>query len=82
MAVTTDPSQALHDRSGRTLAYLKTEAGWDYSVEAVRSGTAESRTYGERPVEEFDAITATETEARDQGKGIWGPPCWTEHRAG
>ena len=40
VAFTPDPSQDATDRYGRTLAYLDKADGWDYSIEAVRAGTA------------------------------------------
>jgi micrococcal nuclease len=40
VAFATDPSQGMHDRYGRTLAYLDKADGWDYLVEAARAGVA------------------------------------------
>jgi micrococcal nuclease len=71
----TDPSQDLHDRYGRTLAYLVKADGWDYSVEAARAGTAHSYVYASVPVQRHAQIAAAEQEARDAGRGLWGPPC-------
>jgi micrococcal nuclease len=76
VAVVTDPTQDRTDRYGRTLAYLVRADGWDYSVEATRAGTALSYVYGGRPVERYGAIEAAEKEARDSGRGLWGPPCF------
>jgi micrococcal nuclease len=72
----TDPTQGMTDRYGRTLAYLVRADGWDYSVEAARAGTAQSYVYGGRPVSQYDAIAAAEEEARNAGRGLWGPPCF------
>lgn len=38
VSVITDSTQDLHDRYGRTLAYLDKPGNWDYSVEAARAG--------------------------------------------
>jgi micrococcal nuclease len=75
VALVTDPTQDRTDRYGRTLAYLVRADGWDYSVEAARAGTAKSYVYGGVPVSRYGAIEAAETEARDAGRGLWGPPC-------
>lgn len=75
VALVTDPTQDRTDRYGRTLAYLVREDGFDYAVEAARAGAARSYVYGGRPVSRHDAIVAAEREARDAGRGLWGPPC-------
>jgi micrococcal nuclease len=73
--VVTDPTQDTTDRFGRTLAYLVRADGWDYSVEAARAGAAQSYVYDHHPVSRYAAIELAETEARDAGHGLWGPPC-------
>lgn len=60
----------------RTLAYLVRADGWDYSVEAARAGTARSYVYDGVPVSRHNSIQAAESEARDAGRGLWGPPCF------
>jgi micrococcal nuclease len=72
----TDPSQGLHDRYGRTLAYLQKPDGWDYSVEAARAGAAKSYVYQHKPASEYPMISAAEQEAIDAQRGLWGPPCY------
>jgi micrococcal nuclease len=76
VALITDSTQGLHDRYGRTLAYLVRADGWDYSVEAARAGAAKSYVYQGRPVYRYDQIVAAETEARGAQQGLWGPPCY------
>lgn len=76
VALIGDPTQDSHDRYGRTLAYLVKADGWDYSVEAARAGTARSVVFGRNPVQQQGAIEAAEREARDSGRGLWGPPCF------
>jgi micrococcal nuclease len=76
VAFVTDASQDQHDRFGRTLAYLDKADGWDYSVEAARAGAAHSYVYRGVPVERYAQIEAAEQEARDAGRGLWGPPCF------
>jgi micrococcal nuclease len=75
VAMATDPTQDQYDRYGRTLAYLVTADGWDYSVEAARAGAAHSYVYHDRPVEKAPEIDAAEQQARDAARGLWGPPC-------
>jgi micrococcal nuclease len=76
VALVTDLTQDRTDRFGRTLAYLVRADGWDYSVEAARAGAAHSYVYGGVPVSRYGSIEAAETEARDAGRGLWGPPCF------
>lgn len=76
VAVVPDPTQDRTDRYGRTLAYLVGADGWDYSVEAARAGAGHSYIYNGKPVLRYVAIVAAEAEARDAGRGLWGPPRW------
>jgi micrococcal nuclease len=76
VALQPDPTQDRTDRYGRTLAYLVRADGWDYSVEAVRAGTAKSYVYGGIPVSRHDAIAAAQSEAMATQRGLWGPPCF------
>lgn len=76
VALVTDPTQGVHDRYGRTLAYLEKADGWDYSTEAARAGTARAYVYQGRPAVRFPAIAAAEDEARGANRGLWGPPCY------
>lgn len=75
VAIVYDATQGLHDRFGRTLAYLIKGDGWNYSVEAARAGTAHAYVY-DTPVEKHDEIAAAESEARAAGRGLWGAPCF------
>jgi micrococcal nuclease len=75
VAIVTDPSQDSHDRYGRTLAYLDRPGGWDFSVEAARVGAARVYVYGHHPAARTPEIEAAESEARQAGRGLWGPPC-------
>ncbi|BBY98279.1 thermonuclease family protein [Mycolicibacterium fallax] len=75
VAIIYDPGQELHDRWGRTLAYLVKGDGWDYSVEAARAGMAHAYVFGGKPVARYPQIAAAESEARAAGRGLWGPPC-------
>lgn len=76
MVLTPDPTQDRTDRYGRTLAYLDTPDGWDYSVEAARAGAARAYVYRGRPVARAGEIAAAEADARAAGRGLWGPPCF------
>ena len=64
----------MHDRYGRTLAYLNKADAWDYSVEAARAGAARSYVYDDRPAQRAGEIQAAEEQARQAGAGLWGPP--------
>ncbi|OPX08349.1 thermonuclease family protein [Mycobacterium sp. AT1] len=75
VSVVTDPTQDLHDRYGRTLAYLDKPGNWDYSVEAARAGAARAYVYENSPVARAPQIAAAEDEAKQAGRGLWGPPC-------
>jgi micrococcal nuclease len=75
VAMVTDPTQDVHDRYGRTLAYLDKADGWDYSVEAARAGAAHSYIYHNHPAARADEIAAAEREAKTAGRGLWGRPC-------
>ena len=76
VALVTDPTQRLHDRYGRTLAYLDKADGWDYSVEAARAGAAHAYVYGGVPTARYPEIAAAEHEARAAARGLWGAPCF------
>jgi micrococcal nuclease len=75
VSVSTYPMQNLHDRYGRTLAYLDKQGGWDFSVEAARAGAARAYIYGQHRGVRTPQIEAAETEARQAGRGLWGAPC-------
>ena len=76
VALITDPTQGLHDRYGRTLAYLDKADGWDYSIEAARAGAAHAYVYHDVPAERSPAIAAAEQEAKAAQRGLWGAPCF------
>jgi micrococcal nuclease len=76
VAIITDPTQDLHDRYGRTLAYVEKAGGWNYSIEAARSGSAHAYVYDNSPGTRAPEIAAAEQEAKAAGRGLWGPPCF------
>ena len=76
VAIVTDPTQDLHDRYGRTLAYVEKAGGWNYSIEAARSGNAHAYVYDHSPVSRAPEIDVAEKEAKAAGRGLWGPPCF------
>ncbi len=76
VALIADPTQDRTDRYGRTLAYLDSMDGWDYSVEAARAGAARAYVYRGHPVARADDIAAAEQEARTAQRGLWGAPCY------
>jgi micrococcal nuclease len=76
VALIYDESQGVHDRYGRTLAYLDKADGWDYSTEAARAGVAHAYVYHDKPAERYPSIAAAEQEAKSAQRGLWGPPCY------
>lgn len=75
ITLTTDPTQDVHDRYGRSLAYVNLADGRDFGVESVRSGMARSYVYDGKPVSRYPDISSAENEARAALRGLWGPPC-------
>ncbi len=74
VTLVTDPSQPPTDRSGRRLASLRTESGFDYAVLAAQAGMV--RYYDSAPpVAQAKEIKAGQAEAEKAGRGLWGPPC-------
>jgi endonuclease YncB( thermonuclease family) len=69
VAIIYDATQGMHDRYGRTLAYLVKGDGWNDAVEAARAGTAHAYIYDNSPVERYAEIAAAEQEARAAGPG-------------
>ena len=76
VAFVTDPTQDRTDGFGRTLAYLVKGDGWNYSIEAARAGTARAYVYADNPVQLYAEIARAEQEAKEAGRGLWGPPCF------
>lgn len=76
VALVTDPSQDVHDRYGRTLAFVILPDGTNYSVAAVKAGYAHAYVFGHKPSMYAQEIAAAEQEARDARRGLWGPPCF------
>ena len=75
VALVSDPSQDSHDRYGRTLSYVEMADGRDFSVTTVAAGMARSYVYDRKPVSRYPDIAATEDQARNARRGLWGPPC-------
>lgn len=75
ITLTTDLTQDVHDRYGRSLAYVNLADGRDFGVESVRSGMARSYVYDGKPVSRYPDISNAENEARAALRGLWGPPC-------
>lgn len=70
-----DPSQDVHDRYGRTLAYVFLPDGTNYSVAAAAGGYAHSYVYKHHPSRYASEIAAAEIDAQAAGRGLWGPTC-------
>lgn len=60
----------------KTLAYVEKAGGWNYSIEAARSGSAHAYVYDNSPVTRAPEIAAAEQESKAAGRGLWGPPCF------
>jgi micrococcal nuclease len=72
----TDPTQHARDTYGRALVYLTLPDGQDYSIRAAREGYAKYYLHN-TPVQEAAQIQTAEQEARAAGRGLWGPPCYS-----
>lgn len=70
-----DPTQATTDRYGRTLGFVFTEAGSNFSVDIARAGLARSVVFGRKPVAAQPEIAEAEAQARAAGRGRWGSSC-------
>lgn len=81
VAVVTDPSQETHDRYGRTLAFVILPDGTNYSVAAVKGGYAHAYVFGHKPSIYAPEIAAAEQDARNSGRGLWGPPCFGDTKS-
>jgi micrococcal nuclease len=67
-----DPTQAVADRYGRTLAYVWTTTGRLFNLDMISDGFAHEYTY-DKPYHYQDAFRAAEAEARRQARGLWNP---------
>ncbi|HTK64709.1 MAG TPA: thermonuclease family protein [Pseudonocardia sp.] len=74
VTLVTDPSQPATDRSGRRLASLRTDNGFDYAVLAAGAGMARYYDSG-TPVAQAQDIKNAQTEAEKADRGLWGSPC-------
>jgi endonuclease YncB( thermonuclease family) len=74
ITLVSDPSQPATDKSGRRLASLRTDNGFDYAVLAAGAGMV--RYYdGGTPVAQAQDIKNAEAEAQKADRGLWGSPC-------
>lgn len=76
IALVIDPTQDATDRYGRTLAGVLLSDGRNYAVEAVRRGHGRAYLYGNKPNMWAKDIAAAEDQARQEGEGLWGAPCY------
>ena len=65
-----DPSQAVTDRYGRTLAYVWTTTGRLFNLDMISDGFAHEYTY-DTPYRYQALFRAAEAEARAQDRGLW-----------
>lgn len=66
-----DASGQARDRYGRELVYLRLADGRDVGREMIRDGFAHA--YVKYPFGRADDYRASEREAREAGRGLWGP---------
>ncbi len=66
----TDPSQDLHDKYGRLLAYVFLPDGTDVNLHMVAAGFAREYTY-DKPYEYQAQFRAAQAGAKAQGLGLW-----------
>ncbi len=72
----TDPTQDTRDRNDRLLAYVILPDGVNYSVAAAAAGAARAYVYAASSPELLaPEIASAEKEAKQAGRGLWGPPC-------
>ena len=74
VTLVSDPSQPATDKSGRRLASLRTDNGFDYAVLAAGAGMARYYDSG-TPVAQAQDIKNAQAEAEKAGRGLWGSPC-------
>lgn len=75
VGIVEDETQARTDRYGRTLSYVFTESGSNFSVDLAQAGLARSVVFGGKPVAAHQEIAAAEIEARAAKRGRWGSSC-------
>lgn len=66
----TDPTQDLHDKYGRLLAYVFLPDGTDANLHMIEAGFAREYTY-KTPYEYQAQFKAAEADARAAGRGLW-----------
>lgn len=76
IALVIDPTQDTTDRYGRTLAGVVLSDGRNYAIEAVRRGHGRAYVYGNKPSMWAKDIASAEDQARQEGQGLWGAPCY------
>jgi endonuclease YncB( thermonuclease family) len=71
VVLTSDPSQQLEDRYGRSLRYVA-KNGKDIGRSLVRAGLARVYVYDHEPFKRTRAYQATQRAAQRADRGIWG----------
>jgi micrococcal nuclease len=74
----TDPTQDVRDRYGRLLAHIHTgdRSGADTVNRAlVAAGAAKVYVFRGRAFTHLEQYRAAERRAREERRGLWGPPC-------
>ena len=69
--LTSDPSQQLTDRYGRSLRYVE-KRGHDIGRTLVRAGLAKVYVYHHQPFKRTRAYRASQRSAQRAHRGIWG----------
>lgn len=71
VVLTSDPSQQLEDRYGRSLRYVA-KNGHDIGRKLLAAGLAEVYVYAHKPFKRVDAYRDTQRAAQRADRGIWG----------
>lgn len=69
--LTSDPTQQLKDRYGRSLRYVE-KSGTDIGRKLIRAGLAEVYVYHHKPFKRTSTYKATQRAAQSAKRGIWG----------
>lgn len=75
----TDPTQDLFDRYGRLLAYVDTSRG-SLQSKMLTTGWAKVYVYGGKPFQRVDGFRKSASQAKRQGRGVWGQCNGNFHR--
>jgi micrococcal nuclease len=70
VSLETDPSQDLHDKYGRLLAYVFLQDGTNVNLHMIEAGFAYEYTY-DLPYKYQRQFKAAQKDAQAEGRGLW-----------